>query len=186
LRKGNISTTYKKINTLLDTAKPLDGAIKKLETQLDKKVNKANKAKQLEDTTALRSKLQLDCHRTSGKGFIKTMKDWFNYSNWKSIKSTKDNRNIGPQTEAILLVLFDIPCFFSRTELKVFLGYKSPNHNIEGALSKMVETKMLIIATNKVGTEVYYLGNFSRQSIARYNLPNVDSRPEQYQVSIDI
>jgi hypothetical protein len=50
----------------------------------------------------------------------------------------------------------------------------------------MVETKMLVNATNKVGTEVYYLGNFGRQSIARYNLPNVDSRPEQYQASINI
>jgi hypothetical protein len=50
----------------------------------------------------------------------------------------------------------------------------------------MVETKMLIIATNKVGTEVYYLGNFGRQSIACHNLPNVDSRPEQYQASINI
>jgi hypothetical protein len=109
------------------------------------------------------------------------MKDWYNYSNWKSTKSTKDNRNIGPQTEAILLVLFDIPCFFSQTELEVFLGYKSLNHNVDGALTKMVEEKMLVKATNKVGTEVYYLGNFGRQSIARYNLPNVDSRPEQYQ-----
>jgi hypothetical protein len=114
------------------------------------------------------------------------MKDWYNYSNWKSTKSTKDNRNIGPQTEAILLILFDIPCFFSRIELEVFLGYKSPNHNIEGALSKMVETKMLIIATNKVGTEVYYLGHFGRQSLRRYNLSNVDNKPDQYQESIVI
>jgi hypothetical protein len=50
-------------------------------------------------------------------------------------------------------------------ELEVFLGYKSPNHNVDGALTKMVEAKMLIIATNKVGTEVYYLGNFGRQSL---------------------
>jgi hypothetical protein len=98
------------------------------------------------------------------------MKDWYNYSNWKSTKSTKDNRNIGPQTEAILLVLFDIPSFFSRMELKVFLGYKSPNHNVEGALTKMVETKILIIATNKVGTEVYYLGNFGRQSLQQESI----------------
>jgi hypothetical protein len=103
---------------------------------LDKKVTEANNAKQLEDTTALRSKLQLDCQRTTGKAFITAMKDWYNYSNWKSTKSTKDNRNIGPQTGAILLVLFDISCFFSRTELEVFLGYKSPNHNVEGALTK--------------------------------------------------
>jgi hypothetical protein len=176
----------KQIDALIENAASLHEAIKKLETQLDKKVTEADNAKQLEDTTALRSKLQLDCHRTTGKAFITAMNDWYNYSNWKSTKSTKNNRNIGPQTEAILLVLFDIPCFFSRTELEVFLGCKSPNHNVEGALTKMVETKMLITATNKVGTEVYYLGNFGRQSLRRHNLPNVDNKPDQYQESIVI
>jgi hypothetical protein len=34
-------------------------------------------------------------------------------------------------------------------ELEVFLGYRSPNHNVAGALTKMVETKMLIIATKR-------------------------------------
>jgi hypothetical protein len=140
----------------------------------------------LEATAARRSKLQLECHHTSGKAFIKAMKDWYKFSNWKSTKSTKDNRNIGPQTEPILLVFFDIPCFFSRTELEVFLGYKSPNHNVDGASTKMVEAKMLIIAANKVGTEVYYLGNFGRQSLQRYNLPNVDYKPDQCQASIVI
>jgi hypothetical protein len=97
---------------------------------------------------ALRSEVQLECHRSSGKAFIKAMKTWYNFSEWKS---TNNNRNIGPQTEAILLVLFDIPCFFSRTELKVFLGYKSSNHNVDGALTKMVEEKMLDKAASKVG-----------------------------------
>jgi multidrug efflux pump subunit AcrA (membrane-fusion protein) len=137
--KATLTKIIERIDTLLETAAPLHDAIKKLETQLDKKVTEANKAKQLEDTAALSSKIQLDCHRTSGKGFIKAMKDWYNYSNWKSTKSTKDNRNIGPQTETILLALFHIPCFFSRTELKVFLGYTSPNHNVNGDLTKMVE-----------------------------------------------
>jgi hypothetical protein len=45
---------------------------------------------------------------------------------------------------------------------------------------------MFIIATNKVGTEVYYLGNFGRQSIQRFDLPNVDYKPDQYQESIVI
>jgi hypothetical protein len=85
--KATLARLTKKINTLLHTSIPLYDAIKKLETQLDKKVTKANKAKQLEDTTVFRSKLLLDCHRTSGKGFIKAMKDWYNYSNWKSTKS---------------------------------------------------------------------------------------------------
>jgi hypothetical protein len=132
---------------------------------------------------ALRSEVQLECHCSSSKAFIKAMKTWYKFSQWKS---TNNNRNIGPQTEAILLVLFDIPCFFSRTELEVFLGYKSPNHNVDGALTKMVEEKMLVKATNKVGTEVYYLGNFGRQSLQRNKVPNVDSRPGKYQESINI
>jgi hypothetical protein len=185
-KKATLAQLEERIETLLKTATPLQDAIKQLETQLDKKVTKANKAKQLEDTKALGSKLQRECHRNNGKGFITAIRKWYKYSNWKSTKSTKDNRNIGPQTEAILLVFFNIPCFFSRTELEVFLGYKSPNHNIEGALSKMVETKMLILANNKVGTEVYNLGYFGRQTINRWNLPNVDYRPDQHQEFIVI
>jgi hypothetical protein len=111
------------------------------------------------------------------------MKTWYKFS---ELKSTNNNRNIGPQSKAIILVFFDIPCFFSRTELEVFLGYKSPNHNVDGALTKMVEEKMLVKATNKVGTEVYYLGNFGRQSLQRDKVPNVDSRPGKYQESINI
>jgi hypothetical protein len=77
------------------------------------------------------------------------MKKYYEFSDWKS---TKDNCNIGPQTEAILLFFYNIPCFFSQPELKVFLGYVSPNHNVDGALIKMVEEEMLVKATNKVGT----------------------------------
>jgi hypothetical protein len=71
-------------------------------------------------------------------------------------------------------------------ELEVFLGYKSPNHNVDGALTKMVEEKMLVKATNKVGTEIYYLGHFAIQSLQRDKVPNVDSRPDKYQESITI
>jgi hypothetical protein len=181
--KATLARLTVQIETLLETALPLHEAIKKIETQLDEKVTEANNAKQLEATAALRSEVQLECHRSSGKAFIKAMKKWHKFSKWKT---TNNSRNIGPQTEAILLVLFDIPCFFSRTELEVFLGYKSPNHNVEGALIKMVEVKMLIKATNKVGTEVYFLGNFGMQSLQRDNLPNVDYRPDQYQESINI
>jgi hypothetical protein len=46
--------------------------------------------------------------------------------------------------------------------------------------------KMLVKATNKVGTEVYYLGNFSMQSLQQDKVPNVDSRPDLYQESITI
>jgi hypothetical protein len=111
------------------------------------------------------------------------MKTWYKFSEWKS---TNNNCNIGPQTEAILLVLFDIPCFFSWTELEVFLGHKSPNHNVDGALTKLGEETMLVKATNKVGTEVYFLGHFGRQSLQRDKVPNVDSRPDKYHESINI
>jgi hypothetical protein len=178
-KKATLAEIAEQIETILKTATPLREAIKKIETQPDEKVTIANNAKQLEATAAL----QLDYHRSSGKAFIKAMKAWHKFSEWKT---TNNSRNIGPQTEAILLVLFNIPCFFSRMELEVFLGYTSPNHNVIGAVTKMVEEKMLIIATNKVGTEVYYLGNFGRQSLQRYKLPNVDYRPDQYQASIVI
>jgi hypothetical protein len=181
--KAKLAEITEQIETLLETATPLHEVIQKIQTQLDERVTEANNAKQLEATAALRSKVQLEFHRSSGKAFIKAMKTWYSFSEWKT---TNNNHNIGPQTEAILLVLFDIPCFFSRKELEVFLGYKSPNHNVEGALSKMVEEKMLILATNKVGTEVYNLGYFGRQTINRWNLPNVDNRPDQHQASIVI
>jgi hypothetical protein len=182
-KKATLTEIAERIDTLLETATPLHKAIKKIETQLDEKVTEANNARQAEAMVALRSEVQLECHRSSGKAFIKAMKTWYKFSEWKT---TNNNRNIGPQTEAILLVLFDIPCFFSRTELEVFLGYKSPNHNVDGALTKMVEELMLIKSTNKVGTEVYFLGNFGRQSIQRDKLPNVDYRPNKYQASINI
>jgi hypothetical protein len=105
---------------------------------LDEKVTKAKKAREADAKASLRSEVQLECHRSSGKAFIKAMKIWYNFSGWKS---NKDNRNIGPQTEAILLVFYDLPCFFSRTELELFLGYKSPNHNVDRELTKMLEKK---------------------------------------------
>jgi hypothetical protein len=184
--KEKIAKIAEKIDALIGHAAPLHEAIKELETQLDEKVTEANKAKQLEDTKALGSKIKRECHRGHGKGYITAMRTFYNYSNWKSAKSTKDNRNIGPQTEAILLVFFDMPCWFSRSELEVFLGYKSPNHNVEGALSKMVESKMLLLANNKVGTEVYYLGYFGRDLTDRWKLPDVDYRPDQHRASIVI
>jgi hypothetical protein len=136
--KARLAEIAEQIELLLVTATPLRKAIQKIQTQLDEKVTEANNAKQVEATTALRSKVQLECHRSSVKALIKAMKTWYKFSEWKT---TNNNRNIGPQTEAILLVLFDIPCFFSRTELEVFLGYTSPNHNVNGALTKMVEEK---------------------------------------------
>jgi hypothetical protein len=84
------------------------------------------------------------------------------------------------------LFFFDIPCFFSRAELEVFLGYKSPNHNVDGAFTKMVEEHMLVKATNKVGTEIYYLGNFGMKALGRHTLPDLDTRQVKYIESITI
>jgi uncharacterized protein YukE len=181
--KDVIAKIKERINALVDKATPLHKEIRKIETQLEKKVTEAKNAGEVEAMAALRSEVQLECHRSSGKAFIKAMKTWYKFSEWKS---TNNNRNIGPQTEGILLVFFDIPCFFSPTELEVFLGYKSPNHNVDGALNKMLEEKMLVEATNKVGTEIYYLGHFAMQLLQRDKVPNMDSRPDKYQESITI
>jgi hypothetical protein len=150
---------------------------------LDEKVTKAKKVREVEAKASFRSEVQLECHRSSGKAFIKAMKNWYKFSEWKS---TKDNRNIGPQTEALLLIFYNLPCFFSRTELKLFLGYKSPNHNVDGALTKMLEEKMLTKRINRVKTEIYYLGHFAMQSLHRKKVPDVDVRQNQFQESINI
>jgi chromosome segregation ATPase len=93
--KETIAKIAEQIDTLLENATPLHKEIKKIETQLDKKVTGANNARQVEDMAALRSEVQLECHRFSGKAFIKAMKTWYKFSEWKS---TNNNRNIGPQT----------------------------------------------------------------------------------------
>jgi hypothetical protein len=101
----------------------------------------ARTAREAGAKATLWSTILLECHQSYGKSFMTTMKKYYKFSDWKS---TKDNRNIGPQTETILLVFYDIPCFFSQSELKVFLGYVSPNHNVDGASIKMVEEEMLV------------------------------------------
>jgi hypothetical protein len=149
-----------------------------LEKRTEEKVASDEEAK-----ATLRSTILLECHRSNGKVFMTAMKKFYKFSNWKS---TKDNHNIGPQTEAILLVFYDIPCFFSQTELDVFLGYVSPNHNVDGALIKMVEEEMLVKASNKVGTPMYYLGHFAMQALDRTKLPDKDARQNQFLESIKI
>jgi hypothetical protein len=141
--------------------------------QLLEKSTEGKAASDAEAKATLRSTILLKCHQSNGKVFMTAMKKYYEFSNWKSTKSTKGNRNIGPQTEAILLVFYDIPCFFSQTELEVFLGYVSPNHNVDGALIKMVEEEMLVKASNKVGTPIYFLGHFAMQALDRTKLPNI-------------
>jgi hypothetical protein len=146
-----------------------------------KRVGRPRRAREVE--VSFRSEILLECHQAHGKDSIKAMKKFYKFSDWKI---TKENHNIGPQTEAILLVFYNIPCFFSRTELELFQGYKSPNHNVDGALTKMVEKLLLIEATNKVKTEIYYLGHFAMQSLHRKKVPHVDTRQGKYQESITI
>jgi uncharacterized protein YukE len=158
--KDVIAKIKERIDALVDKATSLHKEIRKIETQLEKKVPEAKNTREVEAMAALCSEVQLECHRSSGKAFIKAMKTWYKFSEWKF---TNNNRNIGPQTEAILLIFFDIPCFFSQTELEVFMLYKSPNHNVDGALTKMVEEKMLGILSGKLRNAV----TSTRQSTER-------------------
>jgi hypothetical protein len=151
--------------------------------QLLEKCTEGKAASDVEAKASLRSTILLECHRSDGKVFMTAMKKYYEFSDWKS---TKYNPNIGPQTEAILLVFYDIPYFFSQTELNIFLGYVSPNHNVDGALIKMVEEEMLVKASNKVGTLICYLGHFAMQALDRTKLPDKDARQNQFQESIKI
>jgi hypothetical protein len=45
---------------------------------------------------------------------------------------------------------------------------------------------MLVKATNKVKTEVYYLGKFAMEALHRVKLPSMDARQDKYQESITI
>jgi hypothetical protein len=151
--------------------------------QLLKKSTKGKAARDAEAKATFWSTILLKCHQSNGKVFMTAMKKYYEFSDWKS---TKDTCNIGPQTEAILLVFYDIPCFFSQMELEVFLGYVSPNHNVDGALIKMVEKETLVKASNKVGTPIYYLGQFAMLALDRTKLPDKDSRQNQFLESINI
>jgi hypothetical protein len=50
----------------------------------------------------------------------------------------------------------------------------------------MVEEKMLVKSTNKVGTEIFYLGHFAMQTLQRVKLPDKDVRQNQFLESITI
>jgi hypothetical protein len=82
------------------------------------------------DRAEQRSTCLLASHRMNGTTFTNTMKEWFDYQTWVH-PETNDTHLVGPQTEAILYVFFDIPCFFSKVELENFLGVVPPNHNVK-------------------------------------------------------
>jgi hypothetical protein len=50
----------------------------------------------------------------------------------------------------------------------------------------MVEKRLLIKTTNKVKTEINYLGQFAMQSLHREKVPHVDTKQDKYQESITI
>jgi topoisomerase IA-like protein len=113
------------------------------------------------------------------------MKEWFEYQTWVH-PDTNETRLVGPQTEAILYVFFDIPCFFSRAELENFLGVKALNHNVGSALLKMVEAKMIIKTKDKINTEQFYLGHFGMEALQRSTIPDINNRPNNFMESITL
>jgi hypothetical protein len=50
----------------------------------------------------------------------------------------------------------------------------------------MVEKEMLVKATNKVETPIYYLGQFAMLALDRIKVPDVDARQNQFLESIKI
>jgi hypothetical protein len=118
-------------------------------------------------------------HRMNGTTFTNTMKEWFEYQDWVQ-PDTNETRLVGPQTEAILYVFFDIPCFFSRAELELFLGVKLLNHNVGGALLKMLEAKMIIKTKDKIGAEQFYLGHFGMEALQQSTIPDINNRPNNF------
>jgi hypothetical protein len=68
--KEVIAKIKERIDALVDDATPLHKKIGKIETQLEKKVTETKNAREVEAKAALRSEVQLECHRSSGKAFI--------------------------------------------------------------------------------------------------------------------
>jgi hypothetical protein len=132
-----------------------------------------------------RSTFLLASHRMNGTTFTNTMKAWFNYQTWVH-PGTNDTRLVGSQTEAILYVFFNILCFFSKVELELFLGVVSPDHNVGGALLKMVQAEMIIKTKNRIDTEQFYLGHFGMEALKRSTIPDINNRPNNYLESITL
>jgi hypothetical protein len=169
------------LTTLKLKSEPIDIEFKALMVESNKKKSELNKALSSEKTAAQSLKIISDSHSKKGVLFISSMKKLNNYVDWKMIK---ENRNIGSQIEAILCVFFDLPCYFSRIELETLLGYKSGNKNVEGALERMETEMMLQKATNNLGSDVYYLGEFAMHLLQCTQIPDTNTRPTEYQASI--
>jgi uncharacterized coiled-coil DUF342 family protein len=122
-QEKELTRINERIKSLINRATSIQEEIVTIKPQLIEKDTNAKEAREAEVKATRRSKILLECHQSYGKADIKAMKEYYEFSDWKS---TKDNRNIGPQTEATLLVFYNIPCFFSRTELKHFLDTNHP------------------------------------------------------------
>jgi hypothetical protein len=156
------------VETTSDTKKAFEAAT----TSAREKRPQADQAERAE----LRLSILLTGHRMNGTTFTNTTKAWFNYQDWVH-PDTIETRLVGSQTEAILYVFFNIPCFFSKVELELFLGVVSPNHNVGGALLKMAQVEMIVMATDRNGTEQFYLGHFGMEALNRIPAMAVYIRP---------
>jgi hypothetical protein len=131
------------------------------------------------------STILLAGHRQNGTTLTNTMKAWFNYQDWVH-PNTIETRLVGSQTEALLYIFLDIQSFFSRVKLELFLGVKALNHNVGGALRKMVQAQMIAMATNRNGTEQFYLGHFGMEALKQSTIPDISNRPNEYLESITL
>lgn len=86
-------------------------------------------AEEREELTILSHGVTIQAHREYGDTFLKAMKKMSAYRNWVS-PVTQERQYVKSQTDDILCIFHDLPFFFSQAELKLLLGYISPNHNV--------------------------------------------------------
>jgi hypothetical protein len=179
--EAQLKEKQQSLDELLDKAATVKPAVKAALVLVKEKKIELSLARNAEKCTSI----LLTAHREGGHTFTKAMKACYEYKDWVH-PTNKDKRFVGKQTEAILYVLYDLPCYFSRAELEVFLGVKPLNHNIKGALEHMITSKMLICKKDGLGTIQYYLGNFGMTLLGRTEYPDINNRPDKFLPSIII
>jgi hypothetical protein len=83
------------------------------------------------------------------------------------LPTSTETRCVKSQVDGILCIYHNLPCFFLNAEIDKFLGYVSPNHHIDGALSLMVTNDMLVSSETTIGTTKYYLNDFEMKLLNR-------------------
>jgi hypothetical protein len=169
------------LDELLDKVATAKLAFKAASALVKEKRTELSHARQAEKSTSI----LLTTHREGGRTFTKAMKAKYEYKDWVH-PTSKDKRFVGKQTEAILYVQYNLPCFFSKAKLEVFLGVKSTNYNVKGALQKMIGTDMLIRKRDETGTDQYCLGNFGMTLLHRKEIPDIGNKPDKFLPSIII